>query len=90
MSGGWDLFNAGHVAILEQAKKHGSFLLVGIHDDYTMNKLRGKGLPILNLYERALSLLSCKVVDEVILGAPWVITEDLIKSMNISVVVKGT
>ena len=53
-------------------------------------QIRGHGLPILNLYERALSLLSCKFVDEVIIGAPWVITEDLIKSMNITTVVRGT
>ena len=29
---------------------------------------------VLNLYERTLSLLSCKYVDEVIIGAPWEIT----------------
>ena len=52
--------------------------------------MRGHGLPILNLYERTLSLLSCKHVDEVIIGAPLVITQDLITSMNIDVVVRGT
>jgi ethanolamine-phosphate cytidylyltransferase len=29
-------------------------------------------------------------VDEVIIGAPWVISEELIASMNIQVVVRGT
>lgn len=29
---------------------------------------------VLNLYERTLSLLACKYVDEVIIGAPWEIT----------------
>ena len=29
-------------------------------------------------------------MDEVIIGAPWVISEELIKSMNIDVVVRGT
>jgi len=88
--GAWDLFNLGHISALIEAKKMGDFLLVGIHDDATVNMIQGNGLPILNLYERTLSLLSCKYVDEVILGAPFVITEDLIKSMNISVVAKGT
>lgn len=88
--GSWDLFNAGHIAALREARKLGDFLLVGIHDDPTVNKLREHGLPILNLYERTLSLLSCKYVDEVIIGAPWIITEDLIKTMNISIVAKGT
>jgi ethanolamine-phosphate cytidylyltransferase len=88
--GAWDLFNSGHISALIEAKKMGDFLLVGIHDDATVNMIRGNGLPILNLYERTLSLLSCKYVDEVIIGAPFVITKDLIKTMNISVVVKGT
>ena len=88
--GAWDLFNSGHIAALIEAKKMGDFLLVGIHDDATVNMIRGNGLPILNLYERTLSLLSCKYVDEVIIGAPFVISEDLIKTMNISVVAKGS
>jgi ethanolamine-phosphate cytidylyltransferase len=88
--GAWDLFNSGHISSLIEAKKMGDFLLVGIHDDATVEMIRGNGLPILNLYERTLSLLSCKYVDEVIIGAPFVITEDLIKTMNISVVAKGT
>jgi len=88
--GAWDLFNSGHISALIEAKKMGDFLLVGVHDDATVKMIRGNGLPILNLYERTLSLLSCKYVDEVIIGAPFVITEDLIKSMNVSVVAKGT
>ena len=90
IAGGWDLFNAGHIAALSEARKFGTFLLVGIHDDATVNALRGHGLPILNLYERTLSLLSCKHVDEVIIGAPWEVTDDLIRTMNIRIVVKGT
>jgi cytidyltransferase-like protein len=62
MPGSWDLFNCGHVAALAAARKLGTFLLVGVYDDPTINKLRGSGRPILNLYERALSLLSCKCV----------------------------
>ena len=88
--GSWDLFNSGHIAALVEARDMGDFLLVGVHDDATVNRLRGHGLPILNLYERTLSLLSCKYVDEVIIGAPFVISEELIKTMNISVVAKGS
>lgn len=35
-------------------------------------------------------MLACKYVDEVIIGAPWFITEDLIKSFNIQTVVDRT
>lgn len=62
MQGSWDIFNPGHIAALAAAKSLGSFVLVGIYDDPTINKLKGHGLPILNLYERTLSLLSCKFV----------------------------
>mmetsp|Transcript_24262 Transcript_24262/g.60412 ORF Transcript_24262/g.60412 Transcript_24262/m.60412 type:complete len:138 (-) Transcript_24262:945-1358(-) len=62
----------------------GDFLLVGIHDDATVNARLGHNFPILNLHERTLSVLSCRYVDEVIIGAPPVITNDMIVSMNIS------
>ncbi|RYG49284.1 hypothetical protein EON67_06815, partial [archaeon] len=90
IAGSWDMFNSGHIAALREARKLGDFLLVGIHDDATVHALRGHNLPILNLYERTLSLLSCKYVDEVIIGAPWVISEEMIKTMNISVVARGS
>ena len=35
------------------------------------------------------SVMSCRYVDEVIIGAPLDITEDMIRTMNISVVVQG-
>jgi ethanolamine-phosphate cytidylyltransferase len=90
IAGSWDLFNVGHILALEKAREFGDFLLVGIHDDDTVNRLQGGGFPILNLNERTLSVLSCRYVDEVIIGAPLDITEDMIKTMNISVVVQGT
>lgn len=90
ISGAWDLFNVGHIKALEKAREFGSFLLVGIHDDDTVNRLQGGGFPILNVNERTLSVLSCRYVDEVIIGAPLVISEDMMKTMNISVVVRGT
>jgi len=31
-----------------------------------------------------------KYVDEVIIGAPWKVTEHLIKSLNVQIVVEGT
>ena len=90
ITGAFDLFNVGHVEALARAKKLGDFLLVGIHDDSTVNSLRGENFPIMNLHERALSVLSCKHVDEVIIGCPWKLTKDLITSMNVSIVAKGT
>jgi len=89
VDGSFDMFHVGHVELLEQAKKQGDFLLVGVHDDLTLNQHEGRNFPIMNLHERILNVLACKHVDEVILGAPWTITRDMITTMNIAVVATG-
>jgi ethanolamine-phosphate cytidylyltransferase len=88
--GTFDMFHAGHIETLRAARAEGEFLLVGIHDDATVNAHKGSNFPIMNLHERTLSVLSCKYVDEVIIGAPWCVTEDMITTMNISLVLHGT
>jgi ethanolamine-phosphate cytidylyltransferase len=90
IDGSFDVLHIGHIDILKKAKEQGDFLYVGLHDDATVNKYRGKNYPILNLQERTFNLLALKYVDEVIIGAPWAITEDLIKSLKIDLVVQGT
>jgi ethanolamine-phosphate cytidylyltransferase len=87
IDGDFDLLHIGHVEALKQAKALGDFLYVGIHDDATVNKHKGKNFPILNLNERVFNTLALKNVDEVIIGAPWNITEDMIKTLHIDVVV---
>ena len=34
----------------------------------------------MNLHERSLSVLACRYVDEVIIGAPWEVTKDMVCS----------
>jgi ethanolamine-phosphate cytidylyltransferase len=76
--------------MLQQAKELGDHLVVGVHSDATVNEQRGYNYPILNMNERVLSVLGCRYVDDVLLDAPWCITEDMIATMSISVVVRGT
>lgn len=90
IDGAFDLFHAGHVEILKNARMLGDFLLVGIHDDHTVREHRGNHCPIMHLHERSLSVLACRYVDEVIIGAPWEVSKDVITTFNISVVVHGT
>lgn len=90
IDGAFDLFHAGHVEILKSARQLGDFLLVGIYADHTVSELRGTQFPLMNLHERSLSVLACRYVDEVIIGAPWEITKDVITTFNISLVVHGT
>lgn len=51
---------------------------------------KGSNYPIISIQERVLMCLACKHVSDVVIGAPYVITEDLIKSLNISKVVTIT
>jgi len=90
VDGAFDLFHAGHIRFLKKARSLGDFLIVGLHSDAEVNKYRGDNLPIANLHERTLGVLSCRHVDEVIIGAPWEVTQDMIKTLNIQVVATGT
>ena len=39
----------------------------------------------MHLHERSLSVLACRYVDEVIIGAPWDVTKDMVcKSFSIN------
>lgn len=90
MDGTFDLFHIGHVETMKRAKEMGDYLIVGIHDDQTVNYYKGSNFPIMSLHDRVMCVLSTKFVDEVIIGAPWVITKELITGFNIKIVVQGT
>ena len=36
----------------------------------------------MNLHERSLSVLACRYVDEVIIGAPWAVTKDMVCTLR--------
>ncbi|CAM9098554.1 unnamed protein product, partial [Chrysoparadoxa australica] len=88
IAGAWDMFHAGHVAILKQAKAMGTYLIAGVYNDEIINSQQGLNMPILNLNERVLSVLGCGYVDDVLMDAPEVITQGMISSLNISLVVE--
>jgi ethanolamine-phosphate cytidylyltransferase len=90
IDGAWDLFHIGHIEILKAAKEAGDYLLVGIHSDKEVNRIKGENHPIMNLHERVLSVLSCKYVDEVLIEAPYAVTKEIIEGFGISVVVHGS
>jgi len=87
VSGAFDVFNRGHVEILRKAKELGDFVLVGVHTDADVRARCGDEHPVLNEKERALSVLSCRYADEVVIGAPAKITNDLLTTFNVSIVV---
>lgn len=88
VDGAFDLFHIGHVEFLRKAKQMGDYVLVGIHDDGTINRIKGGNWPIMNLYERVLGVLSCRYVDEVIIGAPYTMSKEIL-AYGVSVVLHG-
>jgi len=90
VDGGFDLFHVGHIEFLKKAKEQGTYLIVGLHDDSVITQVKGQGYPIMNLHERVLGVLSCRYVDDVVIGAPFVVTKDVMDSLNVSIVVNGT
>ena len=90
IDGAFDMFHPGHAKILKQAKALGDYLIVGLHDDDVISRSRGRHYPIMSLHERSLSVLACRYVDEIIIGAPQQITKELLTVFNISIVAHGT
>lgn len=88
--GSFDMFHVGHAQFLKDARALGTFLFVGIHSDSQVSQAKGSSFPVMTLNERVLNVCACKWVDEVIIGSPKEVTEDLIKTWNIHVVVRGT
>lgn len=83
VDGGFDLFHPGHIDALrvvwEQAHAAGAAVVVGLHDDKTVNNHKGLNYPIMNLLERTLCVLQCRYVDAVVVGAPYLPTMDLMR-----------
>lgn len=62
-NGCFDIIHVGHVRYLEQAKKLGSALLVGVNSDFSVRELKGKTRPVNPELCRAEVLNALKSVD---------------------------
>jgi ethanolamine-phosphate cytidylyltransferase len=89
VDGSFDVCHPGHIEQLKKARQLGDFLIVGVHEDQTVNEYLGRHFPLNTLHERVLNVLACKFVDDVIIGAPFKLTERLLRDLNVSVVVKS-
>ena len=87
-NGCFDILHAGHLSYLEAAKELGDKLIVGINNDSSVSKLKGKGRPINPLEERMALIQALKCVDYVVS-----FSEDtplkLIEFLKPNVLVKG-
>jgi len=90
VAGAFDLFHVGHLDFLEKARQRGDYIIVGLHTDPVVNRYKGSNYPIMNLHERVLSVLACKYVSEVVIGAPYTVTKDLMDHFRVEIVVHGS
>lgn len=87
-NGVFDILHRGHVTYLEEARRLGDLLIVGLNTDESVHRLKGPGRPVNTLEDRAAVLVALRSVDFVVPFA-----EDtplrLIEALTPSVLVKG-
>jgi len=87
-NGCFDILHAGHVEYLQEARRQGDFLVVGLNSDYSIRSIKGETRPINHELQRARVLAALGCVDAVV-----VFSEDtplnLITALLPQVLVKG-
>jgi glycerol-3-phosphate cytidylyltransferase len=85
----FDLFHAGHLLMLEEAKKQCDYLIVGLQTDPTIDRPKEKNKPVQSVFERFIQLEACKYVDKVIPYATEKELIDILLSYHIDVRILG-
>lgn len=87
-NGCFDILHVGHSKVLQEAKKLGDILIVGLNSDASVKRLKGEARPINSQTDRASMLAALECVDFVV-----IFEEDtplhLIKAIMPEVLVKG-
>tara|TARA_B110000444_G_scaffold103372_1_gene97605 strand:+ start:1142 stop:1585 length:444 start_codon:yes stop_codon:yes gene_type:complete len=84
----FDLLHAGHITMLEEAKHHCEFLIVGLQNDPTLDRIE-KNAPIQTIIERQIQLAAVKFVDEIIVYNTEQDLVDLLLTLPIDVRILG-
>jgi rfaE bifunctional protein nucleotidyltransferase chain/domain len=87
-NGCFDIVHQGHVLYLEEARRHGDCLIVGVNTDSSVREIKGENKPIIPLEGRMTVLAALETVDYVVPFAepdPF----ELISSLRPHVLVKG-
>ena len=84
----FDLFHAGHVKMLEEAKTQCDWLIVALQVDPTLDRSE-KNKPVQTIVERYIQLEACVYVDQIVPYVTEVDLEDIFKSFNLHVRIIG-
>lgn len=74
----FDLLHAGHIMMLEEAKRQCDYLIVGLNTDPTLID-PSKNNPTQSIVERYVQLEGCRYVDEII---PYETSQDLFDMLS--------
>ena len=85
----FDLLHAGHVTMLEEAKHHCDYLIVGLQNDPTLDRPDSKNPPVQSIVERQIQLAAVKFIDEIIVYNTEQDLIDLLLTLPIDVRVLG-
>ena len=86
--GAFDLFHAGHVLMLQEAKTVCDHLIVCIQTDPTLDR-PGKNKPIQSIVERQIQVSACKYVDEIIVYDTEADVVEILRSVDWDVRILG-
>ena len=84
----FDLFHAGHVKMLEEAKRQCDYLICALQTDPTLDRPE-KNKPVQSVVERYIQLKACVHVDEIVPYATEQDLEDVLRSFKIDVRIIG-
>lgn len=85
----FDLFHAGHVAMLAEAKNHCDYLIAAIQTDPTIDRPDVKNAPVQTIVERQIQVSSNKFVDEIVVYQSEKDLEDLLLTLPVDVRILG-
>jgi len=84
----FDLFHAGHVKMLEEAKTQCDWLIIALQTDPTIDRPE-KNKPIQSVVERYIQVDGCKWVDQIVPYSTEKDLEDIFKSFDLDVRIIG-
>ena len=87
-NGCFDLLHPGHVASLQEARKHGDCLVVGLNSDRSVRQIKRPGQPIVDQQGRAQMLAALSCVDYVVVFDQPSVTQ-LVRTVLPDVLVKS-
>ena len=84
----FDLFHAGHIMMLQEARSKCDYLIVGLQTDPTIDRPT-KNKPVQSILERYIQIEACKYVDDIIPYATEKDLLDILTSYSIDVRIIG-